>query len=250
MISTRSEQSERSNQAPGSRAAVLRRKEGTRFSSGSDDEVGGYAARSARSEQSERSNQAPRSTMVQVVGTAGGVGTTTVAALVFAALSQDVAGAPQLHDHAAGELGLRLPEGDDVRLVNPGLGVHDCGAHAAAAVERLADPHTVLVLVTAATPAGCAAAERVLDEVISRHSAAQLRRVLVVAVGVFGRHRISTQLRALGERVGTRSVILLSQDLSLAAGGRIPLVRLTTHTVRAQRQLASVLRERLRSRSS
>jgi hypothetical protein len=193
---------------------------------------------------------ARHTTMVQVAGTAGGVGTTTVAALIFAALSQDVLGAPQLYDHAAGELGLRLPEGDDVRLVNPGLGLHDCGAQAAAAVERLANPHTVLVLVTAATPAGCEAAERVLDAVVSLHGAGQLRRVLIAAVGVFGRHRIGSQLRALGDRVGTRSMILLPQDLSLAAGGRIPLVRLTTHTVRGQRQLASVLRERLRSRSS
>jgi hypothetical protein len=191
----------------------------------------------------------PRTTTVHVAGTAGGVGTTTVAALLFAALSQDVLGAPQLYDHAAGELGLRLPEGDDVRLVNPGLALHDSGAHAAAAVERLADPHAVVVLVTAATPHGCAAADRVLDEIVALHGVGQLRRVLVAAVGVFGRHRIGPQLRALGERVGTRSVILVPQDLSLAAGGRIPLVRLTTHTVRAQRQLASVLWERLRSRS-
>jgi hypothetical protein len=41
----------------GSCAAVLRRSEGTRFSSLSDDEVGGCQARSARSERSERSNQ-------------------------------------------------------------------------------------------------------------------------------------------------------------------------------------------------
>ena len=191
-----------------------------------------------------------RTTMVQVAGTAGGVGTTTVAALLFAALSQDVLGAPQLYDHSAGELGLRLPEGDEVRLVNPSLGLHDCGAHAAAAVERLADPHTVLVLVTAATPGGCIAADRVLDVAVARHGSGDFRRVLVTAVGVFGRHRIGTQLRALGDRVGARSAILLPQDLSLAAGGRIPLVRLTTQTVRAQRQLASVLRERLRSRGS
>jgi hypothetical protein len=164
---------------------------------------------------------ARRTTMVQVAGSAGGVGATTVAALIFTALSQDVLGAPQLYDHAAGELGLRLPEGDDVRLVNPGLGLHDCGAHAAAAVGRLADPHTVLVLVTSATPAGCAAADRVLDEIVARHGASQLRRVLLAAVGVFGRHRIGAQLRGLGDRVGTRSVILLPQDLSLAAGGRI-----------------------------
>jgi hypothetical protein len=189
-------------------------------------------------------------TTVHVAGTAGGVGTTTVAALLFAALSQDVLGAPQLYDHAAGELGLRLPEGDDVRLVHRGLALHDSGAHAAAAVERLADPHAVLVLVTAATPAGCVAADRVLDELVSAHGVGQLRRVLVAVVGVFGRHRVSGQLRALGDRVGTRSVISLPQDLSLAAGGRIPLVRLATYTVRAQRQLASVLRERLRSRTS
>jgi hypothetical protein len=191
-----------------------------------------------------------RTTIVEVAGTAGGVGTTTVTALLFAACSQDVLGAPQLYDHAAGELGLRLPEGDDVRLVNPGLGLHDCGAQASAALEWLSDPQMALVLVTAATPAGCAAAERLLDEVVSRHGTAQLRRVLVAAVGVFGRHRIGAQLGRLGDRVGTRSVILVPQDLSLAAGGRVPLIRLATHTVRAQRQLASVLRERLRSRSS
>jgi hypothetical protein len=189
-------------------------------------------------------------TTVHVAGTAGGVGTTTVAALLFAALSQDVLGAPQLYDHAAGELGLRLPEGDDVRLVHRGLALHDSGAHAAAAVERLADPHAVLVLVTAATPAGCGAADRVLDEIVSALGVSQLRRVLVAVVGVFGRHRIGGQLRGLGDRVGSRSVILLPQDMSLAAGGRIPLVRLATYTLRAQRQLASVLHERLRSRTS
>jgi hypothetical protein len=189
-------------------------------------------------------------TTVHVAGTAGGVGTTTVAALLFAALSQDVLGAPQLYDHAAGELGLRLPEGDDVRLVHPGLALHDSGAHAAAAVERLADPRALLVLVTAATPAGCAAADRVLNEIVSARGDSQLRRALVAVVGVFGRHRIGPQLRGLGNRVGTRSVILLPQDMSLAAGGRIPLVRLATHTVRAQLQLASALPERLRSRSS
>ena len=191
-----------------------------------------------------------RRTTVQIAGTSGGVGTTTVVALLFAALSQDVLGAPQLYDHAAGGIGLRLPEGDEVRLVNPSLALHDCGAHTAAAVERLADPQSVLVLVTSATPGGCEAAEQVVDKVVAQHGVSQLRRVLVAVVGVFGRHRIGPQLRALGGRVGTRSGILLPQDLSLAAGGRIPLVRLTMQTVRAQRQLASVLRERLRSRGA
>ena len=82
---------------------------------------------------------------------------------------------------------------------------------------------------------------------MDQHGSRALRRVLVTAVGVFGRHPISGLLRDLGRRVGTRSVILLPQDLSLAAGGRIPTIRLATHSVRAQRQLTSVVRERLRS---
>jgi len=45
------------DRAHGSRAAVLRRSEATRFSSPSDDEVGGYKARSAPSELGERGNQ-------------------------------------------------------------------------------------------------------------------------------------------------------------------------------------------------
>jgi hypothetical protein len=42
---------------PGSRIAVLRRREPTCFSSVSDDEVGDDKARSARSELGKRSNQ-------------------------------------------------------------------------------------------------------------------------------------------------------------------------------------------------
>jgi hypothetical protein len=184
---------------------------------------------------------------VVVAGTAGGVGTTTVTALLFAALSSGNRGAPQLLDHSAGELGLRLPEGDDVPRLDPHLALHDLGAHAGTGVDRLTDPRIVLVVVAAATPAGCEAADRLLDAVVAEHGRSALRRVLVVAVGVFGRHRIGPTLRSLGERVGSRSVVLIPPDLSLAAGGRVPLVRLTTHTVRGQRQIASVLQDRLRS---
>lgn len=182
-------------------------------------------------------------TDILVAGTSGGVGTTTITALLFAAVSSDPRGAPLLLDHSAGELGRRLPDGDDVGQVDAGLALHDLGPHAAAAVRRLADPRTLLILVVPATAGGHAAAKRVLGPVTSR----ELRRVLVAAVGVFGRHRIGPRLQELGHNVGTRSVILLPQDLALAAGGRIPPTRLATHTIRAQRQLASVLRERLRS---
>jgi hypothetical protein len=56
MISARSERKASEAIKHGSRAVVLRTREGTRFSFPSDDEVGGYTARSAPSELSERSN--------------------------------------------------------------------------------------------------------------------------------------------------------------------------------------------------
>jgi len=182
---------------------------------------------------------------VLVAGTAGGVGTTTVTALLFDAFRRDSAGAARLFDHSAGELGLRLPEGDDVPVLNSGLALHDLGAHAGPAVSRLDVPRALLILVAPATPLGCVAADQVLEQVVERHGGSQLRRVLVAAVGVFGRHRIAPSLDALRSRVGARSVVLLPQDRSLAAGGRIPTIRLTTHTEQAQRQLTAILRERL-----
>lgn len=183
-------------------------------------------------------------TDVLVAGTAGGVGVTTVTALLFAALSEDPAGAPLLLDHSAGELGLRLPSGDEVRQVNRRVALHDLGAHADVGVARLAERHTLLILVAPATPAGCAA----LDRLLSPHDGQpRLQRILVVVAGVFGRHRITAQVRALGQRIGVRGVVQLPRDLALAAGGRIPIVQLRSRTIRASQQLASVLQERLRA---
>jgi hypothetical protein len=182
-------------------------------------------------------------TYVLVAGTAGGVGVTTVTALLFAALGEDRAGAPLLLDHSAGELGLRLPSGDDVRQVNRRLALHDLGPHADVAVARLAERHTLLVLVAPATPAGCAALDRLLSP---HYGQPRSQRILVVVAGVFGRHRITTQLQALGQRIGVRSVVELPQDLALAAGGRIPIVQLGAGALRAQQHLTTVLQERLR----
>ena len=157
-----------------------------------------------------------RTTTVHVAGTAGGVGTTTVAALLFAALSQDVLGAPQLYDHAAGELGLRLPEGDDVRLVHPGLALRlwssRCSGRGAARGSArsvgagLRRPRWMLRLT------GC-------------WMRSSLLTVSASCVGFWSQWSgcsagtgLARSCEALGDRVGTRSVILLPQDLSLAAG--------------------------------
>jgi hypothetical protein len=69
---TRRSRAEQKQPNIGSRGAVLRRREGTRFSFPSDDEVGGHKARSARSEHSERSNQTQKEIPVEPTEAANG----------------------------------------------------------------------------------------------------------------------------------------------------------------------------------
>ena len=186
------------------------------------------------------------SRQVVVAGTAGGVGTTTVAALLFAGLQHEPSGAPVLQDRSSGELGLRLPEGDEVASLDGNVQLADHGSHA---LRCGADGNLweVMVVVAPATARGLVDANEVLDAIEARHGKGRLRRVVVVLAAVFGWHRLGEGMHRLRERVGTRSVILLPQDLSLAAGGRVPLVRLSTHSERAQWQLVGVVRDRLRS---
>jgi hypothetical protein len=194
-------------------------------------------------------------TRVVVAGTAGGVGTTTVAALLFARLSGDPlsnesSGAPQLLDHSGGDLGPRLPEGDDSASLDRNLAIHDLGPHALGeAVALLSDPGVILVMVTASTPGGLAVAERALGQIRDVHASSGVQRTLVVAVGVFGRHRVQAQSERIQNHFGRNGVVLLPQDAVLAPGGRIPLARLSAETRRATKQLANLLRARLATRS-
>lgn len=187
-----------------------------------------------------------RAKHILLAGTGGGVGTTTTTALLFTALAANGAPAPELLDHTGGELGLRLTAGDEVPAVDPSLTLHDFGPHAFwAARDALGSPDAFVVVTTAATPAGIAAAERFLAEVRSVHGAGGLRRVIVAAVAVFGRHRIGPLVERLHDSYGRRLVVVVPQDLALAAGGRVPQNRLRPDTRRAQGDLASLLRERL-----
>lgn len=181
---------------------------------------------------------------VVVAGTAGGVGTTTVAALLFAAFGT-IEG-PRLSDHSGGELGGRLPGGDDVLALSPEVALHDAGPHAfSAGLDRLAAPRDILLVVTPATPHGLAEAERALGEVRDRYGAAGLSRTVAVPVGVFGRHRLSRQIESLLESFGRRAVTTVPRDRALAAGGRIPANRLAAETRRAQRDLLANVRHRV-----
>jgi len=183
---------------------------------------------------------------VVVAGVAGGVGTTTVTALLFTQLSGE--SVPRLIDHSGGDLGSRLTGGDDAPRVDHELTLHDLGAHADGALLDLLDDASVFgVVVAPTTPVGFADAQRVLACIRERHGVGGLRRVMLVVVGVFGEHRTTRSSEALQNEFGRRSLVVVPRDPALAAGGRVPLNRLTRESRRAQGELVSYLRERLAS---
>ena len=187
---------------------------------------------------------------IVVAGTAGGVGTTTVTALLFDALRQAVGSGPGLLDHTAGVLVDRAPGWDAPGpgdLIGPGdapggrLRLHDLGRHALiAGTARLADPSVRLVLVSAATPAGCALATQVLETVSRGGGASGLSSTVVVLTGVFGRHRIRRLVLGLAEPQ-PMGVVTIPDDLALAAGGRIRSDRLSGRTRAAVGRLAAAV---------
>jgi hypothetical protein len=178
---------------------------------------------------------------VLVAGTAGGVGTTTITALLFSAWTGR-AGAPRLADHTAGTLGRRLAEGDEVGRLDDGVVLSDAGAHAFDLGEELADPQVSLVLVTAATPVGCALAERCLDRLRGGPGVPALSQMTLATVTVFGRHRIAGRVQALSAEVPELAgVVHFPADPALAAGGRIPLARLGRGTREATEKLAGLI---------
>ncbi|ROQ40750.1 hypothetical protein EDF46_0111 [Frondihabitans sp. PhB188] len=180
-----------------------------------------------------------RGVRVVLAGTAGGTGTTTLAALVFESLRHSLEGAPVLYDHSGGDLGARLTNGDDVAQLDDSLALHDIGPHAfTGGIDALEAPHDLLVAVTAASPAGLSLAERLLSTAADRFGAAGTSRLVVVANGAAGRSRIGRTAEVLRDRFGQGAVVLFPRDEALAIGGRIPLTRLGMPARRGQAALA------------
>lgn len=177
-----------------------------------------------------------------VAGTAGGVGTTTVTALVFSTLRDRSPEAPVLLDHTAGTLGARLADGDEVRQLDQRLVLHDLGRQGVpVGIAALADQAVVLIVVAAATPIGCVLAQEAVTAVAAEHGADGLSRTVLALVGVHGRYRIARHVRDITATPDLRGVVVVPRDLALAAGGRIPLARLTRPTRAAVDELLDLL---------
>ncbi|WP_421742483.1 hypothetical protein [Cellulomonas sp.] len=150
----------------------------------------------------------PDGTRVVVAGVAGGVGTTTVAALVGRMLD----GRCALLDHSGGRLHARAGSTSSRGPVV----VHDLGPHALAGESpALEDPGAVIVLVCASHTAGLAAAVRAF-ETLEPRSPGLHGRALIVPVAVSG--------PGLGARelTGPVPVLGLPRSRALAAGGVLP----------------------------
>jgi MinD-like ATPase involved in chromosome partitioning or flagellar assembly len=133
--------------------------------------------------------QAAEQMRVVVAGVCGGVGTTTVAALLAASLGTPVS-APQLLDHSGGGLAARLDPAVLDRSVDERLAVHDLGATLySAGVNALLTRDTVVVLVAAATAEGLRAATLALEHVRAVGGPLAPARPLLVAVRLSGARR-------------------------------------------------------------
>lgn len=179
---------------------------------------------------------------IVVSGTAGGVGTTTITALIYDLLGSMPGGAPTLADHSSGQLGIRLPHGDSAPRID-NIGVHDLGPHAdGEGLDLVESVTTLAVIVTANTPLGLAGAERTLATIGARYGAAGLARVTVVAVGVFGPARTRRLIARLHTARGRGSLIVVPADPALAGSGPIPLHQLNRRTLAAVAELGVHLR--------
>lgn len=182
-------------------------------------------------------DQQPDPVRFLLAGTAGGVGTTTVTALLFAAIADRGPTAPVLLDHTAGSLGHRLADSAVVHQLENSDVVHDLGPNAVSVgLAQLGDPAAVLIVVGAATPWGCRLAAETVQAIRSAHGPEALSRTVLSLVGVYGRTPIKHPLAGLASS-GVRAVLSLPADPVLAVGELIPTGRLSRETQRFGDQL-------------
>lgn len=183
---------------------------------------------------------APAGTRVAVAGVAGGVGTTTVTALLWWALRdhQPVG----LLDHGGGTLAARLPA--HTPPAAPRLVLHDVGPFALTPAPALQDPGQVLVVVCA-TAALDAAAEAVAA--LTRGPADARARAVLVPVAVAGRSPGPVRLLAEADALGLPcAVVPLGRHRALAAGGDVPGPGLDADVDRAHRTATALAAEVVR----
>lgn len=182
-------------------------------------------------------------TRIVVAGVAGGVGTTTVAAIIWATLTRHRARPVGALDHSTGRLFFRLPHGAEdtcaqARL-SPEISVHDLGPHAltdqASALDNL---HSTVLIVCGAHHRGLENAAEAMAHMTSRTgSPGTQHRCLVVPVAVNGKTTRGPLTQAANDLGLTANFIHLPHIRLLAPGGPIP----APHTLSALHPTADLL---------
>jgi hypothetical protein len=186
-----------------------------------------------------RQSSRGRARTVVVAGTAGGVGTTTVAALVWDAVVRR-GGTPGASDHTEGSLAARLPAAaSEAPSRGPSVTLHDLGAHATGPGDVFRENSAVLV--TPASPAGLEAVRRVLRRLADLGDAGGPTAVVVVVTEPYGRPRADAVVRAVTGEHPTVSVVRLAADPALAGWGALRPAALMPST----RQSAEAIADRL-----
>ncbi|NMR21610.1 hypothetical protein [Cellulomonas fimi] len=169
-------------------------------------------------------------TRVVVAGVAGGVGTTTVVALLWTALDAARPGGVGAVDHSGGSLPARLAAGthggyDALGGTEPDLVLHDLGPHALTTAAGVLDvPDQVVVVVCGAHDAGLLAARASLGGLAERTGKGDAEQwAVVVPVAVAGRSAPRARLRDRAVELGVRAAVMpVARDRRLAAGGSVP----------------------------
>lgn len=175
-----------------------------------------------------------------VVGTAGGVGTTTVAALAFNGMRQHPHGGPMLYARPSARLIDRVGS-DEVPTLNGDLAIWDAGQHSPESAAALLEAGgCALVVAAPATPIGVADAARVLSTV------AELGEDALTGVAV-----VLSQVNGRGRPVPATSIpspllVRIPHDRALASPGPIPPIgklgsRARSAAVAWQRRATSLL---------
>ncbi|RZU64121.1 hypothetical protein EV379_0415 [Microterricola gilva] len=193
----------------------------------------------------ETTSAAPEQMRVVVAGVAGGVGTTTVAALLAAALGTPVS-APQLLDHSGGALAARLDPAVLDRTVDERLAVHDLGATLySAGVNAVLTRDTVVVLVTAATLDGLRAAALALDHVRAVGGPLAPARPLLVAVRQGGAGTTESALKGPAAESGLELAGVLPYDRALLSAQAASARTLSASTRNALAAISAAVRTQL-----
>lgn len=160
----------------------------------------------------------PRS--VLVLGTAGGVGATTAAAMIVAGLAGSTGRVPSLSDRTGGRLAGRTPAQLASLPREAGIGIYDLGHHVTdgALAELLVSRALLIVTTAASTAAEKRGADRAKDALHLVEGVIGIPRPLIVATQVFGR---TTKQPAA--RDAQSPVHAIPWDRALAAGGQIDL---------------------------